>query len=466
MPERSAQWMKVAILAGFIAGLAAIATGRLALPRWVRITLVTGLVLLAGGVSLYAYRYVSRPVTLTVAAGSIDGDAVRLMSAIAARMTATGSPVRLKVLAKDDALDAAKAFSSGQADLAVARDDVGDLSAARAVVLITHGVAMLLVPPGTAIDDMDKLKDRTVGVVALETNQQLVNAIANEYDLAHLNARFRDVAPKDVAKALQSKQIQAVLVVTPISEKYLAMIRDFFPKGAKRKPGLVAIDAAGAIAAVARAYESYELPKGTLRGSPPIPEDDLTTLRVPYYLVAKSTLDKDTVTALTRAVMETRRDLISEYPVLAQISAPSTDKDAYIPIHPGAAAYFGGDQQTFFDKYGDQIFYGSMLLGSLTSLFAGAWKFMVKDAETPERHPLRRLYELADRIGEARGEGALAKVDEDIDDVLRIELEKRADGAGEPTEIAALGLVVHRLERLLRERRSALEGKSTAAPPA
>jgi hypothetical protein len=39
------------------------------------------------------------------------------------------------------------------------------------------------------------------------------------------------------------------------------------------------------------------------------------------------------------------------------------DKDAYIPIHPGAAAYFNGEQRTFFDKYGDLIFYGSILLG-------------------------------------------------------------------------------------------------------
>ena len=34
-----------------------------------------------------------------------------------------------------------------------------------------------------------------------------------------------------------------------------------------------------AIAEKERAYESFDVPKGTLRGSPPVPEDDLTTLR-------------------------------------------------------------------------------------------------------------------------------------------------------------------------------------------
>ena len=32
---------------------------------------------------------------------------------------------------------------------------------------------------------------------------------------------------------------------------------------------------AGAIAEAERAYESFDVPKGTLRGSPPVPDDDL-----------------------------------------------------------------------------------------------------------------------------------------------------------------------------------------------
>ena len=57
--------------------------------------------------------------------------------------------------------------------------------------------------------------------------------------------------------------------------------------------------------------------------------------------------------------------MAGEYPLLAQVSSPSTDKDAYVPIHPGAAAFFDGDEKTIFDKYGDQFFYGSMMLGTI-----------------------------------------------------------------------------------------------------
>jgi hypothetical protein len=125
----------IAIGAGLTALVMAIVTGRL--PRWLRVVLVLGLAILAAGTGLYAYRYTTKPTTLTVAAGSADGEAVRLMSVIAARLAATGAPVRLQVVDKGNALEASKAFSGGQTDLAVIRADSGDLSSAETVVVVT-----------------------------------------------------------------------------------------------------------------------------------------------------------------------------------------------------------------------------------------------------------------------------------------------------------------------------------------
>jgi TRAP-type uncharacterized transport system substrate-binding protein len=99
-----------------------------------------------------------------------------------------------------------------------------------------------------------------------------------------------------------------------------------FPKTTKQKPAIIPIESAEAIAAVARYYKSYNLPKGTLQGSPPIPDDDMKTLRIPLYLVANKKLSDDVVGSLAKAFMEARRDLIAEYPVLGQISEPNTDK--------------------------------------------------------------------------------------------------------------------------------------------
>ena len=40
------------------------------------------------------------------------------------------------------------------------------------------------------------------------------------------------------------------------------------------------------------------------------------------------------------------------------VKAASTDKDAAIPVHPGAKVYYDGEEQTFFEKYGDWVYIG------------------------------------------------------------------------------------------------------------
>src|SRR5262249_58430168 len=92
------QYQQVAIAAGALAVIVALTSRRL--PRWLRVVLVLGLLLLTAGAGFFAYRYVTQPTTLTIAAGSLDGDVPRLLSAIAARMAAANPPVRLKVVGK------------------------------------------------------------------------------------------------------------------------------------------------------------------------------------------------------------------------------------------------------------------------------------------------------------------------------------------------------------------------------
>jgi hypothetical protein len=90
------QYEQIAIGAGLIAILAALAAGKL--PRWLRIIVVAGGIALIAGAASYGYRTYTKPVTLTVAVGSLDGEAPKIMSALATRLAASASPVRLKVL--------------------------------------------------------------------------------------------------------------------------------------------------------------------------------------------------------------------------------------------------------------------------------------------------------------------------------------------------------------------------------
>jgi TRAP-type uncharacterized transport system substrate-binding protein len=424
-------------------------------PLWLRFVLLLGAVGLATGAGLLGYRYYTRPTTLSVAVGSIDGEAAKAMSAIASRLVSTNAPVRLKVIDSGTALGAAKAFSAGKADLAVVRGDVGDLSQAQAVVVVSHVVVLIIVPPGSSIDSIGKLKGRVVGVLGGDANSKIVDVLSKEYGLDRAKV-FKDIALPDARRAVQSKEVNALLVVIPLAEKYLALVRDIFAQGSKALPVLLPIESAGAIAQAENAYESFEVPKGTLRGSPPVPDDDLTTLRASLYLIAHKKLGNDLITSLTQTIMHVRRELLVEQPIFAQITAPSTDADAYLPLHPGAAAFYNGTQQSFMDEYGNWIYLTPMALGGIATVFAAAWKFLGLGNPLTVSGPLDSLYALGRRIRKAGTEAELSDIEEEIDNILRMQRARSAGGDENAVDDATLNVAAHRLESLIHDRRTML----------
>ena len=426
------------------------------LPAWLRTLTVASAFILVVGAGLFAYRWYARPTTLTIAVGSLDGEATRLVSALASRLAATNAPVRLNLVETTSALEAANLFSSNKTDLAVVRGDVGDLSQAQAVVILAHAVVLLVAPPGSSIADIAGLKRLTVGVVGGEMNRKVVSALTEEYDLGRANVTFRNLAPAETRRALDAKEVRAILIVVPLAEKYLALLRGLFLQNPKTAPVLIPIDAAGAIAEKHRAYESFDVPKGTLRGSPPIPSDDLTTLRVSFYVVAKKQLDNDLAAALAEALMKARRDLLGELPMLAQITAPSTDPDAYLPVHPGAAAFYNGTQESFLDKWGNAIFLTPMIFGALVSVAAAAWKFLRDGEPRKSEQALDLLYALGSRIRTARAQSDLSEIEREIDRLLQDQRVKATAGDENALDVTTLNVAAHRLQSLIHDRRTLL----------
>ena len=433
------------------------------LPFWVRAVLLAGVFCIFAGAGLIAYRFYQRPVTLTVAVGSLDGEAKQVASLIAGRLATIESPVRLKVVNSGSVLDAAKAFASGQADLAVVRADVGDLSQARTIAITAHGVVMIVAPPGSSITSIAKLRDHTVGVVGGEINHGVVEVLKKEYDLGRANVTFKDIAPMDVRRAVQTKEVAALLLVMPLTDRYLSFVKGLFREGANSQPVLIPIDSAGAIADVKGPYESFDIPKGTLRGAPPVPDDDVTTLRVGYYLVANRHLNATVAADLARRIMAVRRDLVGEEPLLSGLAAPELDADAYLSVHPGAAAFFNGTQESFMDRYGNAIYLTPMALGALASIFAAGWRFLgVRASETA--HPtLDEFCVLPGRIRSVDDESQLRQIEDEVDGILRAQLARTTGREEGASEAQALIAAAHRLDNLIHHRRTVLAAKPAAS---
>ena len=259
--------------------------------------------------------------------------------------------------------------------------------------------------------------------------------------------------------------MRAILFVIPLTEKYLSLVRGLFPQNTKTAPVLIPIENAGAIAEEERAYESFDIPKGTLRGAPPIPHDDLTTLKVSFYLVAKKSLDNDLVAGLTQALTSARRDLVGQLPILAQVKAPDTDAGAYLPVHPGAAEFYNGTQQSFLDKWSNAIFLAPMALGALVTVLAAAWKFLRFGELKTKEAELDLLYPLARKIRQAEKESDLSEIENQIDEALRAQRARAATDDETALDTSTLNVAAHRLENLIHDRRAALAASNSEAAP-
>ena len=77
------------------------------------------------------------------------------------------------------------------------------------------------------------------------------------------------------------------------------------------------------------------------------------------------------IATLAKLIYSSRLALAAAMPGEIKIAAPATDKDADVIVHPGALAYLNDDQKSFFDKYGDDIFYGLLIFPIFGSAIAG-----------------------------------------------------------------------------------------------
>ena len=70
------------------------------------------------------------------------------------------------------------------------------------------------------------------------------------------------------------------------------------------------------------------------------------------------------------------------------------------------------------------------------------------------------LYALAARIRKSKGEDELVDIEDEIDDILKTELAKTANGDETALDPGILSLAAHRLENLIHYRRTMLAAMS------
>ena len=371
----------------------------------------------------------------------------------------------VKLVPVADPQDAAKAIKDGKANLAILPSPADNSMKWPVVAILRQNVMALIVPPPAAakkgkksgkIEKVEQLAGHRVGIVTgNEATPDLLRAVLDHYGVPVAKVNVSKIDPKNIAEAIKNNQVDVLFVAgaatsAAISEAVKAASRN------GDAPSFVAIEQADGIAKRNPAFDSIDIDAGTFGGKPPTPDDSLKSLSFGEYLVAPKSFSDSTIAALAKVIYSSRQALAAAMPGEIKIEAPSTDKDADVVVHPGALTYLNDSQQSFFDRYGDDIFYGLLIFPILGSVATGFFSYFRADKNTQRIRQLHRLMQLVKKARKVNSVEELDKLQDEADVILGTAIQQAERGQLDESNVAIFTLALDQARAALSEQRTVL----------
>lgn len=413
--------------------------------------------------ALVLYQWSAQPTTLKIAVGPVGSEDTRLVVAFSQYLARERAQVRLRLVLTDGVAGSAKAVEDGRADLAIVRTDVAMPVTAQTVAIMHRDAALLITTPDSGISKVSGLWGRSVGLVHdIPANRILLEVVLAQYEIPKDSVPTVALGAHEVEQALRSKRVDAVLAVGTVTGRTMTETVAGAAAAAGGNAVFIPLKEADAIEQRLPAFESLEVVRGSFGGTPPRPPETIETLGVSHRLVARTSLDDNVVSELTRLLFLARPGLANEVPLANKIEAPDTAKGQTLPVHSGASAYYDGEVQTFFERYGDWLYLAVMLLSILASGFAAVASRAAGRARARNMELLRELLAIVRRAHTGETIEELDALDRQADEILGAALAKAGSGGIDNAGVAAFTLGLDQARRAIGERRRILLARAGA----
>jgi TRAP-type uncharacterized transport system substrate-binding protein len=431
-----------------------------------------------GGVVWAAFYYSTKNTVMRIATG--PGSA-KIVEVLANTLAKSHDRLQLQVVTTDSANASAQALNSGNADLAIVPTTIGKSPDWPVVAILRQNVIALIVPapaptpvtapaaaaapapakkgatpkatktakpaqPATATktaktakdkdsdsddDDSDddstkdsnklkvtQLAGKRIGIVTgNEATSDLLDVVLNHYGVPLDKVQLSQIDPANLADAVHKNSVDVIFVAGAATG---AAIGDAVKAATQNgvAPTFIKIDQADGIAKRNIAFDSIEIDAGTFGGIPPTPDAKLTSLSFPEYLVARKSFSHADIADFAKVIYTSRLAIAAQLDGDVKIEAPSTDKDADALVHQGALDYLNDDQKTFFDKYGDDIFYGMLIFPVFGSAIAGVASYLRADSRTRRLRLLQKVLDLVRKVHAAQTVEAIEHLQIEADNLV------------------------------------------------
>jgi TRAP-type uncharacterized transport system substrate-binding protein len=397
-----------------------------------------------------------RPTVLKVAVPASDPIDQRVFGAAAEMLNTQRAPVRIELVPVDSAQVALESLESRKVSLAVVRADAAMRDRVHTVMIMRREVAVLIAPKTGKVQKVGDLSGAMVGVTREgPLDGGLLRPVLDYYGIAREKTKYMALPPDEIANALKTKKVDAVIAVGATASKQMGDVVAEAARGVKGALQFIDIEEADAIAKRIPALESVEVDQGAFGGRPPRPAESFNTLGFSIRLVATQKADNDTIAELMRQLYLIRQNLSATIPGAGLMEAPDVDEATSFLIHPGVRAYVNGEQRSFLDRYSDWIFIGMFVASGLGSVTTGL--FGLKGGRR-DRDPMRALQPVLDAVRDAPNVEELEKLERAAEEIFRAAYAQGIKDELSPAGIASFDMAMREFRNRVASRRSALTG--------
>jgi TRAP-type uncharacterized transport system substrate-binding protein len=430
---------------------------------------VTFLTLLVIGLTALAIYMTSTPTVMKIAVGPPGSEDVRFVEKLTEKFERDKAAFRLAPVVTDHPVDMMDSDEIPDYDLAVIAGNPAMTADWPVVTILRQNVMLLLVPaPGTRGPPKDRrakvptiakvadLAGNRVGIVARSAaSPDLLQVVLKHYGIPSEKVQTLTIEPANLKAAIRDRTVDVILVAGPAGGQVIA---DTIAatSDVKRGPTFIEIEQAEAIAARVPAYVKFEIVAGAFGGTPPRPAEAIDSLSFPQYLVASKSLSEVKIAAFSKLIYTSRPAINFEMPGVIKIETPSTDKDATVLVHPGTDAYLSDNQKTFFDRWGDQIFYGLLIFPILGSAIAGVMGYVRGEKGNRRIRLLHHMLQLIKRARTAETIEALDEIQTEIDHILVTMIQQVERNQLDETGLMLSATAIEQAHHAISDRRAML----------
>jgi TRAP transporter TAXI family solute receptor len=430
-------------------------------------------IILAVTSALGGYWYLNfAPIKLRVAAAPPGSEIKDFFEALAKASDRDQLRVRLTIMSYSNLVEASSAIDAGDVDLAVVRSDFAIPVSGLAVAIMHQNVAVLAacpIPPPSraksntsaqgraprAIQRLSDLRGRRVAVFGQgPANRVLFERIASYDGLGAQDAEI--IALQNVEEflaAAAAKPIDAIFTSGPRGAASVASSVRALKCPGLRDLTIVPLQESNVLATRNKVFSAVELVAGEYGSNPPLPPEPVTTLSFPSLLVARKTLSSDVVEEFAKQMFILRQSMIAQQPSAGRIEPLPTDRGSAFTLHPGAAAYYDAEGQSFFQRHETEIYIILFGFGGIASAAIWMLQYLFPKRQQMLRSDHHRLGILVERARLAATRDDLNEIEHEADKLIEDLSARMLNGTADMELKPAFDMMSERLLAVIAERR-------------